>query len=167
MQIFKTFFTTIAATLILCGVTYASERPSDFIGQAPSAVTEAQAKVDYRTVITGDFGGGIIDYIQKYNKIRQDGSKVRIDDLCMSACTLITGLVPYEDVCVSPYAIMAFHSAWVMTFAGPMHSKEGTALLWAVYPEPVKAKLREAGWGGGEHPEFIYFPATDFYKACE
>lgn len=148
--------------------TQVTEKPADFIGAAPPVVTEAQAKViDYRTVITSDFGGGIIEYIQKYNKMRQDGVKVRIDDLCMSACTLITGLVPDEDICVSPYAIMAFHSAWVATFAGPMHSKEGTALLWNIYPEKVRAKLRENGWDGGEHPEFIYFPATDFYKACE
>lgn len=165
MKFFRTFFTAIAATLILAGTSFANEKPTDFIGSAPPAVTEA-VNADYRTVITGDFGGGIVEYIQKYNKIRQDGSKVRIDDLCMSACTLITGLVPYENVCVSPYAIMAFHSAWVMTFAGPQFSKEGTALIWNVYPEPVKQKLREAGWGGGEHPEFIYFPATDFYPEC-
>lgn len=122
-------------------------------------------------MITSDFGGGVIDYIQKYNKIRQDGSKVRIDDLCMSACTMLTGLVPDYNVCVSPYAILAFHSAWVMSFAGPMHSKEGTSLLWNIYPEKVQQKLKERGWDGTDginpHPEFIYFKGTDFYPLCD
>lgn len=165
----QTFFTAIAATLILAGTSFANEKPTDYIGKAPPAVTESMAKTDpnYTTRITSDFGGGIIEYIEKYNKLRQTGGKVRIDDLCMSACTLATGLLPDEDVCVSPYAIMAFHSAWVMTFGGPAHSKQGTDLLWAIYPEKVKEKLRERGWDGGEHPEFIYFKGTDFYKACD
>lgn len=166
MKLFRNFFTAIATTLILAGTSYANEKPSDFIGAAPTAITESKA-ADYRTVITSDFGGGIVEYIQNYNKIRQSGASVRIDDLCMSACTLITGLVPDDKVCASPYAIMAFHSAWMNTFAGPMYSPEGTKLLWNIYPEKVKAKLRERGWDGGEHPDFIYFPATDFYKACD
>ena len=177
MKSFKTFFTAIAATLILCGTAFAVDL-SGTIGKAPPAVTEAQATEptveakgpDYRVVISSDFGGGVIDYIKKYNTLRQDGSKVRIDDLCMSACTMVTGLVPDANVCVSPYAIMAFHSAWMMTFTGPMHSKDGTALLWNIYPDRVQEKLKARGWDGTDginpHPEFIYFKGTDFYPLC-
>lgn len=172
---FKRIVYSLIAGLFTIVSASANEQPKDFIGAAPPSVMESQAtgspsspkEVDYRVVISSDFGGSVIEYIQKYNKMRQDGSKVRIDDLCMSACTLATGLLADANVCVSRYAILAFHSAWVMSFAGPMHSPEGTALLWNIYPEQVKEKLREAGWNGTDpHPNFIYFKGTDFYPEC-
>lgn len=126
-----------------------------------------EANNDYRITISSDFGGGVVDYIEKYNKYRQAGAKLRIDDLCMSACTLVTGLMPASNVCVSPYAQLAFHSAWFMTMMGPAHSEEGTKLIWNIYPEAVREKLKAAGWDGGAHPGFIYFKGTDFYPLCD
>lgn len=144
-----------------------AEGKADFqhIQAADGSVVASGPK--YQVVITGDLGGSVVEYIQKYNKLRQDGSRVRIDDLCMSACTLITGLVPDPAVCVSPYAIMAFHSAWFMTPFGPQFSPEGTRLLWNIYPEKVREKLKANGWDGSEHPDFIYFKGTDFYPLCD
>lgn len=165
MKFFATLFTALS---LFSAPVYAE----DIMGKAPVEVMEAQATKtsshpDYRVIISSDFGGGIIDYIEKYNKLRQAGTKVQIDDLCMSACTMVTGLIPAENVCVSPYAIMAFHSAWVMSFSGPQHSKEGTALLMNIYPDKVREKLLERGWNGVDpHPEFIYFKGTDFYPLC-
>ena len=177
MNIFKSFFTAIAATLILCGTTFANDIDSA-IGATPPEVLTSQATEptatapkgpDYRTTVTSDFGGSVGEYIQKYNLWRQEGRKIRVDDDCMSACTFMLGRLKADNVCVSDIAQFAFHSAYQMSFAGPVFAKEATRLMWQYYPEPVKVKLREAGWASGEveHPDFIYIKATEFYELCQ
>lgn len=118
---------------------------------------------DYRVIITSDFGGSVIEYIKKYNSLRQSGSKIMVDDVCISACTLITGLIPDANVCVSPTAVFAFHSAWS---GYGTYSSEGTRLIWQIYPEAIKEKLRALGWDGNEHPDLVYIKGTDLYRPC-
>lgn len=182
MKLFKTFFTAIAATLILSGIATASPSDKDpipeptietSIGRAQFENTKAgetakpEVIINGRTVVTSDFGGGVMEYIEKYNRWRLEGRKVRVEDDCMSACTFLIGRLPEANVCVSDIAQFAFHSAWVMTFAGPMYAQEATRLMWQYYPEKVKVKLRELGWDGGEHPDFVYIKGTDLFPLCE
>lgn len=70
-------------------------------------------------VITLDGGGSIFEYIEKYNRWRAEGKKVRIEGHCMSACTYFLGLMPREDVCVSDYAYLGFHGVYI-NFMGQM-----------------------------------------------
>lgn len=127
-----------------------------------ATTVQPQAQV----VITGDYGGSIVTYIEKYNTIRQVQGRVILDDICISACTLVLGLVPLRDVCANPHAVFGFHSAWINSFAGPVYSKDGTALVWALYPENVRARLKELGWDGGEHPDLVFVKATEFVPSC-
>lgn len=138
------------------------------IRQATNGTTGGETEfVDQkgRLVISGDLGGVVIDYIMKYNRVRHIGQKVKIDDVCISACTLVNGLVPAKDICVSPNAMFAFHSA---SLGGFGFSEEGTKILWAIYPANVKAELIKRGWvGPTEHPNLIWVPASTFYTVCE
>lgn len=156
--------------------TSASAEPlTEAIGRANIEQTYAQTEapktdliIDGKTIVTSDFGGSVIEYIQKYNKWRLEGRKVAVTDDCMSACTFLLGRLNASSVCVTENAQFAFHSAYAMTFAGPVFAKEATRLMWQYYPEQVKEKLRAAGWESGEveHPEFIYVKATEFYELC-
>lgn len=123
------------------------------------------SKIDYRYVISSDFGGSVIEYIQKYNILRQQDVRVRVDDVCISACTLITGLLRPENVCVSPTAVFGFHSAWSGMGS---YSSEGTRLIWEIYPQVLRDLLKERGWDGpSPHPDLLYVRGTELYEECQ
>jgi hypothetical protein len=120
-----------------------------------------------------DPGGRLIDYIEKYNMLREAEAKIIIDGLCISACTLITGIIEDANVCVTNNARLAFHSASYS--ANDAHAPEGTRLAWAIYPEKVRALLRARGWDGDKpndenaHPNLIYVEGVELrtiYRDC-
>lgn len=118
-------------------------------------------------------GGVITDFIERYDDIRRSGRPVIIDSLCLSACTLVIGLVPNDRICVTPYAQLGFHSAWFQTMLGPAHSSEGTRLVWQIYPREWQELLRKRGWDGGgqtnKHMPLIYVSDDDLralIRAC-
>ena len=121
--------------------------------------------------ITLDPGGQIDQYHQRYTMLRDAGAKIEIDGLCIFACTMILGLIPPENVCVTERARLAFHSA-SNAFGQP--ASEGTRLLWAIYPPKVREYLKQRGWNGddkekNEHPDLIYMELPEleqFYKRC-
>jgi hypothetical protein len=111
-------------------------------------------------------GGSISEFIEDYDRLRRSGRRVVIDSLCLSACTLVVGLVPLERICATPYARLGFHSAWFMTMIGPRHSSEGTRMLWQIYPQQLRKLLVQRGWDGGnpetnEHSDLIYIDNDD------
>jgi hypothetical protein len=119
-----------------------------------------------------DPGGRLIDYITKYNEWREMEAKVIIDGLCISACTLITGIIDDANVCVTNNARLAFHSARYS--ANDEHASEGTRLAWNIYPEKVRALLRARGWDGDDpeknnRPNLIYIEGDalrTIYRDC-
>lgn len=134
--------------------------------EAQMEVVESKPKV---VVITEDYGGAIFDYISKYNDGRRNGTKYQITDFCLSACTLLLGLVPKENVCVEKTSVFGFHSAWIMTLGGPAFHQEATRLIWNSYPHYIQDLLRVRGWDGDsekEHPNFIYIRGTELYPEC-
>ena len=63
-----------------------------------------------------------------------------IDGACLSACTLVLGIVPRERICVTQRAMLGFHAAWMPGPAGkPVPSAVGTQALWEVYPRTCGA----------------------------
>lgn len=119
-------------------------------------------------------GGSLLQFMLDYEELRRSGRQVVIDGMCISACTLVVGLIPAERICVTPFAQLAFHSAYIPTSRGPQHSSEGTRLAWQIYPEYIRELLRERGWNGGhaktnEHPNLLYLDANDLrplYRNC-
>ena len=107
-----------------------------------SAATGASAAMR----IADDAGGRIGNYVQAYSAVRNSGEQVVIDGSCLSACTLVLGIVPRSRICVTPRATLGFHAAWMPGPNGrPVHSAVGTQALWELYPANVKRWINSRG----------------------
>ena len=97
-------------------------------------------------VITADAGGPISHYEQRYAMVRATGETVVIDGRCFSACTMVLGLVPRGQVCVTARARLGFHAAWFPDMAGGrVMSRQHTQRLHDSYPEPVRHWIARRG----------------------
>jgi hypothetical protein len=114
------------------------------LAQTLSSATALAA--DYH--ITGDYGGVIDEYKTKYAAIRDRGDRVIIDGTCVSACTLVLGIVPLNRICVTSRARLGFHMAYHQRPApdgSRIISYEGTEEVMSYYAEPVKQWLEHHG----------------------
>jgi hypothetical protein len=116
--------------------------------------------------ITEDLGGQIGNYLDKYHALRASGERVIIDGTCASACTMVLGTIPRNRICVTPRAVLAFHSAWTPTSEGEQSSSAGNSYLWSSYPGSVRKWITAHG---GLHSQIIYLSGpelTAMYPAC-
>src|SRR4030081_4107031 len=80
--------------------------------------------------ITSDPGGQIGPYLENLASLRSSGERVVIDGHCLSACTMVLGVIPRDHLCVPPRARLGFHAAWRPDQAGRQTaSPDGTELL--------------------------------------
>lgn len=119
--------------------------------------------------IANDPGGLVTDYIQKYQYIRATGEHVVIDGPCYSACTLVTGLVPRNRVCVTSRAELGFHEASVYDDVSRslVPTRKGTKLVERLYPRAILAWINHHG---GWHPQLLIMRGRDlaaFYSECQ
>jgi hypothetical protein len=117
--------------------------------------------------ISDDPGGQIGAYLAKYQALRASGDRVEIDGTCASACTMLLGLIPRNRICVTPRAVLAFHSAWTPTSEGEQISSAGNYYLWSNYPSDVRKWIIAHG---GLHSQIIYLSGpelTAMYPACK
>jgi len=70
--------------------------------------TSAQA---YTVPVSGDPGGEVMSYVHKYEQLRQSGEQVVVDGPCLSACTLMLGILPASQISVTRRAMFGFHAA--------------------------------------------------------
>jgi hypothetical protein len=97
-----------------------------------------------------DWGGRLDHYIERYNEWRRNGDLVVVDGMCISACTLVTGLIEHHRLCATPFR----------TFA-----REATRIVWRIYPPAVREILRRHGWQDGmDHPDLIYVEGKELYS---
>jgi hypothetical protein len=116
--------------------------------------------------IYDDRGGQIGAYLSKYHALRESGERVMIDGTCASACTMLLGVIPRNRICVTPRAVLAFHSAWNPTSEGEQVSSAGNYYLWSNYPSHIRKWIIEHG---GLHSRIIYLSGrelTAMYPAC-
>jgi hypothetical protein len=96
--------------------------------------------------ISDDIGGRIGAYVDQYSAIRASGERVVIDGVCLSACTLVLGIVPRHRICVTRRAMLGFHAAWMPGPQGkPVPSQVGTQALWDMYPANVRRWINSRG----------------------
>jgi len=96
--------------------------------------------------IAEDRGGQIGHYLQAFAMLRSSGERVMIDGNCLSACTLVLGLIPRSRICATPRARFGFHAAWMPDADGtPVTSKLGTQALWNIYPSDVRRWINRNG----------------------
>jgi hypothetical protein len=127
------------------------------------AVSSASAAVR----IAGDPGGQIGPYLERLATLRNSGERVIIDGPCLSACTMVLGVIPRERICVTQRARLGFHAAWHPGDNGrPVLSRGGTRLLMDVYPQPVRNWIAKRG---GLTPRMIFLSGRELaamYPTC-
>jgi hypothetical protein len=118
--------------------------------------------------IVADPGGQIGPYLENLAALRNSGERVIIDGPCLSACTMVLGVIPHERICVTPRAKLGFHAAWNPGDNGrPVMSKAATQLLMDIYPERVRSWIKERG---GLSPKMMYLSGRELaamYHPCE
>jgi len=125
------------------------------------------ASADVR--ITDDPGGEVSSYVQKFQQMRETGERIVIDGPCLSACTLLTGIVPRDHVCVTSRAVLGFHAASYYDDASGslVPTREGSRLVMQLYPPAIRSWINRHG---GLRPELITLHGRDlmaFYRTCQ
>jgi hypothetical protein len=113
------------------------------------AASAAQAET---IEISDDKGGFVYFYQQKWEKLAAQKDTVRIDGMCASACTLLTGYFPRKDICVTPNAALGFH-AGTFPFV--------TETLLKIYPQDIRKWIDEHG---GLTFQLIWMQRPEIYK---
>ena len=135
-------------------------------GAAAMVLTMSVASASATVRIHDDRGGQIGAYLSRYHALRESGERVMIDGTCASACTMLLGVIPRNRICVTPRAVLAFHSAWTPTSEGEQISSAGNYYLWSNYPPAVRKWIIQHG---GLHTRIIYLSGPELaamYPAC-
>jgi hypothetical protein len=118
--------------------------------------------------ITSDPGGQIGPYLAKLDSLRHSGQSVIIDGPCLSACTMVLGVIPRDRLCVTNRARLGFHAAWRLNEAGrQVTSPDGTEFLMSAYPQPVRDWIARRG---GLSPRLMYLTGNELasmYPVCQ
>ena len=124
-------------------------------------VGAASAPASATMRISEDRGGQIGQYLQTFATVRSSGERVVVDGNCLSACTLLLGLIPRNRVCATPRARFGFHAAWMPDDDGrPVTSQLGTQALWNIYPHDVRRWINRHG---GLTRRMIYMQGSDLH----
>ena len=116
-------------------------------------------------LISADRGGQIGHYLHTFALIRSSGERVVIDGYCLSACTLVLGLVPHERICVTQRARLGFHAAWMPDAEGrPINSAMGTQALMNIYPRSVRRWIYRQG---GLSPRMIFLEGRELARIVQ
>jgi hypothetical protein len=135
-------------------------------GAVAAALTISSAQAAVR--IKSDPGGQIGPYLENLAALRGSGQQVIIDGPCLSACTMVLGVIPRDRICVTSRARLGFHAAWHPDEDGhPVPSREATALLMSIYPDNVRTWITRRG---GLSPRMKYLTGRELsamYHTCE
>jgi hypothetical protein len=134
---------------------------------AALAATLMSSSAAHATIrLANDPGGLIAAYQARFAHARATGEHIVIDGSCLSACTLAIGMVPREQICATPRAVLGFHSAWQPTPFGKAVSFPATQQMMNIYPPEVRAWI---GRHGGLHPQMIFLRGqelAEYVPAC-
>jgi hypothetical protein len=104
-------------------------------------------------VVKNDRGGDVLQYYAKYQYLQARGERVVIDGDCLSACTLVLGLIAKNQRCFTRNARFGFHAAWDESGKTQVENPIGTAIFLSVYPPEI---LHWINKHGGLNSKVIY-----------
>ncbi len=135
-------------------------------GALASALAISVAYADVR--IVGDRGGEVSSYVRKFREVRDSGQRVVIDGPCLSACTLLTGIIPRDRICVTGRAMLGFHAAsyYDDTSRSLVPTREGSRLVMQLYPREIRSWIDRHG---GLTPRLITLRGRELealYRTC-
>ena len=129
---------------------------------AAAALTASSAGA--MIVIKADRGGLITDYAERFLSARATGEQVVIDGACLSACTLVVGMLPRDKVCATPNAVLGFHAAWRPTKnGGKVSSLPASQAMMDVYPADLRSWIARRG---GLTTKMIFCRAASSPPSC-
>jgi len=136
-------------------------------GALASALAFNVASAEVR--IVGDPGGEVSSYVRKFMEVRDSGDRVVIDGPCLSACTLLTGIVPRDRVCITRRAMLGFHAASYYDDASQslVPTREGSRVVMRVYPPQIRGWIERHG---GLTPTLLQLRGrelTAMYQTCQ
>jgi len=136
---------------------------------ASALVTCATCAASADVRIVNDPGGEVSSYVRKFHEVRASGERVVIDGPCLSACTLLTGIVPRDHVCVTANAVLGFHAASYYDDASQslVPTREGSRQVMRLYPQQIRSWIDRHG---GLHPQLIMLRGRElaaFYRPCQ
>lgn len=102
--------------------------------------------------IAGDYGGFLVAYEAKWKKLADQHATIRIAGPCVSACTVLAGFIPRDDICVTAKGSLGFHLAFPYFV---------TPTLWKDYPPDIQAWITKQG---GLSYSLIWLQAPEIYK---
>lgn len=115
------------------------------VGAVASALITTAAPAEVH--IVNDAGGEVSEYVQKFHELRKTGERLVIDGPCLSACTLFTGIIPHDHVCVTRHAVLGFHAA--SYFDDARHTlvptRQGTQVIMRLYPPEIRDWIERHG----------------------
>jgi len=146
-------------------------RIAALLGAAVAALMISSASLSSATAavrIKADPGGQIGPYLENLAALRSSGERVIIDGPCLSACTMVLGVIPHDRICVTSRARLGFHAAWHPDEGGrPVTSRAATQLLMDIYPSHVRSWIKERG---GLSPRMMYLRGRELshmYQTCQ
>jgi hypothetical protein len=118
--------------------------------------------------ITSDPGGEVSSYLRKFHQIRESGQRVVIDGPCLSACTLLTAMIPRDRICITSRAVLGFHAASYYDDASRtlVPTRAGSRLVMNLYPAEIRHWIERHG---GLTPTLIQLRGRElasFYESC-
>lgn len=131
------------------------------------AVSIGVASADMR--IVSDPGGEVSSYVERFQEVRESGEHIVIDGPCLSACTLLTGIVPRDHVCVTSRAVLGFHAASYYDDASRslVPTRDGSRYVMQFYPRQIRAWIDRHG---GLTPRLITLRGRELsalYPVCQ
>jgi hypothetical protein len=124
-----------------------------FTGLVATSPVSAEVRISDAT------GGQIGSYLQKYSVLRRAGEKVVVDGPCVSACTMVLGLVSHDKLCVTAQATFGFHAAWDKDRSGTqVTNRAASSYLMGLYPASVRKWIAARG---GLTPQMIYLTGSE------
>ena len=143
---------------------------SIFVALSMVALSMAMPSVASAEIrIVGDPGGEVSSYVRKFEAVRASGERIVIDGPCLSACTLLLGIVPRNHICVTQQAVLGFHAASYYDDASRslVPTREGSRLVMRVYPPEIRGWIERHG---GLTPKLIRLQGrelTAMYHTCQ
>ncbi len=136
-------------------------------GALASALVTCAASADVR--IVSDPGGEVSSYIQKFREVRESGQRVVIDGPCLSACTLLTGIIPRNRICVTHRAVLGFHAAsyYDDVSRSLVPTRRGSRLVMRYYPPQIRSWIDRHG---GLTPQLLTLRGRELsalYRTCQ
>jgi hypothetical protein len=113
-------------------------------------------------------GGEVGGFIDLFEDVRKMGDRVVIDGPCLSACTLVLGVVPSNRICVTRRAVLGFHAARSKDRRGRLHAEpEATEQMTDLYPAPVRDWIRKHGGLTSKLLVLRGHELAGFYRVCK